>query len=141
MFIEDYCCGRLEFLQSSPVWARQLNVETRAPMIHNETSLWVLGLKTERPNLVIDTLPGGVSEVWGGLVYPVQQVPTDVVAFRSREAHMTLVYASSAYGDETRDYTLHIEDERNGVRRIVARFDTDRRGSSFGSAVVGYATR
>jgi hypothetical protein len=51
-------------------WCRQFNTEREGTHAVNQGGdLWILGLKTERGGTLIDTRPGGRTEVIGGLSY------------------------------------------------------------------------
>jgi hypothetical protein len=121
LFIEDLCCSNLQLNNSGGVWARQLNIERNGTMIRNQGSrLWILGIKTERPSTVIETTNGGQTELLGGLLYPVQQVPADRPAFISDNADHSLIYAVSAYNQANRNYGVQIEEiDDQGTNRIM----------------------
>ncbi len=112
LFLEDFCCGALEFGAEQPVWARQLDVEKPlSPMVLNAgAQLWILGLKTEGPFTIITATGDGSTELLGGLLYPVDTVPTDTAAFFVDGATASFVYAVSAYVDDTRNYTQHVSE-------------------------------
>jgi hypothetical protein len=122
LFLEDVLGSRWLFDHPQNIWARQLNAEgwdsypgnERIPKIRNNgANLWILGLKTEVPSIVIETVGGGKTEVLGGLLYPVQPVPTDVPAFISIDSQISLTYAVSAYASD-RNYTWQVKETRSG---------------------------
>ncbi len=119
LFLEDVCCGALALGDEQEVWARQLNLENPAsPMIENAgAQLWVLGIKTERPFTIIESTKGAATELLGGLLYPVQPVPADTPAFINDGAATSLVYAVSAYLDESRNYQVQVLDPRGELTR------------------------
>ena len=121
------------FTPGQQVWARQLNVEQRGTKIVNEgAQLWVLGLKTEQPSTVLDSSAGAYTEILGGLLYPVQPVPTSTPAFRAVDASLAVTVATTAY-EEARNYDLLIEATGGGASRKLMSADMTRRG--FGSMI------
>lgn len=73
LFLENIVC-EWTFGKEQTVWARQLNAEKQGVHLTNAGgTLWVLGLKTERGGVLIDTLAGGKTEVLGGLSYTTNQ--------------------------------------------------------------------
>ena len=69
LFIEDVVGGPWTF-NNQKVWARQLNPENiGTKIVNNQGTLWVLGLKTERHGIVVDTKGGGKTEIAGGFIY------------------------------------------------------------------------
>jgi hypothetical protein len=114
LFLEDVCCGALALGDEQEVWARQLNLENPAsPMVENAgAQLWVLGIKTEAPFTIIESTRGGATELVGGLLYPVEAVPADTPAFVNNGATTSLVYAVSAYVDESHNYQVQVLDPK-----------------------------
>jgi hypothetical protein len=125
LFIEDVG-GPLWDILGQQVWARQLNPENPngTDIINNGGKLWILGLKTERPQTILQTINGGTSELLGGLIYPVEAVPSNVPAFISGDSRTSLIYAMSAYNTA---YVNQIQETRSGVTRYAPT------GSSFRS--------
>ena len=77
VFLEGVVGGPFTF-RGQRVWARQLNVENTATNVVNDGGdLWVLGLKTERRNTVIETINGGRTEVLGAMLYSTTPSATD----------------------------------------------------------------
>lgn len=128
LFLENVCCGRLEFDQQN-VWARQLNVEIRGgPMItNNGGSLWVLGLKTERDSTVIESTAGAKTEVLGGLLYPATKVAAEQPAFINEDSHQSLIYATTAYNAGTSYTVQSLTTVRGSTKRLLTA-DLPRRG-------------
>jgi hypothetical protein len=133
LFLENVVGSPWSF-QEQQVWARQFNVEgDHQPLVLNQGSrLWVLGLKTELPTTIIETVDGGSTEVVGGLIYPVHPVPADVPAFVSDDGAYSLSYAVSAYST-SRNYTLQVEDTHKGATHRLESSDLLERG--YGSVV------
>jgi hypothetical protein len=137
LFLEDFCCSTLQLDHTQGVWARQLNTEhpNQVKLENAGTELWVLGIKTERPTVVIQTTEGGRTELLGGLLYPVQEVPPDLPAFVSIDAHHSLIYAVSAY-EPTRNYTIQIQETQDGQTRQLLTEEVPSR--DLGSAIPLY---
>lgn len=138
LFGENVMIGTWRFEPGQKVWLRQLNTEfTKATrVVNNGAQLWVLGLKTEDPYTVIETKGGGKTEVLGGLLYPGNggdPVPTTDVAFVNNESQVSLVYVT-AVDTGGQDYTIHVQETRNGVTKTLRKSDVSSRGS--GSAVM-----
>jgi hypothetical protein len=100
LYLEDAIPGQCEFIEGQRVWARQYNIEHSDWNIRNYgADLWILGLKTERRGLVIETKHCGNTELLGGLLYtntgtPPEQPP----GFLCIESNMSLIYGTSVYG-------------------------------------------
>lgn len=71
LFIENSNGRETRFNNSSQrIWARQLNAEgdLSTKIQNNGATLWMLGLKTENPGLLLETKSGGKTEVIGALI-------------------------------------------------------------------------
>jgi hypothetical protein len=69
LFLEDVSSLQPWKIRGQSVWARQWDVEVEGPKIVNEGgTLWIFGLKTEKPGTVISTLAQGRTELLGALV-------------------------------------------------------------------------
>ena len=67
LFIEDMVGGTFHFTDQN-VWARQFNPEPQATKAINDGgTLWVLGMKWERPGSALVNRAGGRAEILGGL--------------------------------------------------------------------------
>jgi hypothetical protein len=122
LFLEDYCCGTLQF-NSQKVWARHLNTEGGGTRIVNKGSvLWILGIKTEGQNTVVSTQDSGSTELLGGMLYPVGGVGEDTPAFENIESSHSLVYSQTAYG-ENLAYSTHVRETIGGETRLLGRSD------------------
>lgn len=114
-FFEDVEMGNFVMVPGQHVWGRQVNMEAFGPNILNVGgTLWLLGLKTEAPGTVINTLAGGYTELLGGLVYPAQVVPSDNAAFRSADSQVSYIYSEPVYCDGC-GYAHQIQEIRDGV--------------------------
>jgi Pectate lyase superfamily protein len=117
LFLEDFCCSNMQLDNTQGVWARQLNPErsNKTKVENAGTNLWILGIKTENPTVVIETTESGRTELLGGLLYPVDEVPADLPAFVSIDAKHSLIYAVSAHGSATRNHVIQVEETTGGV--------------------------
>ncbi|MBW4575414.1 MAG: glycoside hydrolase family 55 protein [Aphanothece sp. CMT-3BRIN-NPC111] len=119
LFIEDVT-GAPWIFNNQQVWARQINAEIVGTKIFNNGStLWILGLKTEEVGTAIETRAGGKTEVLGGLLYPIDQVPTYQPAFLNDESSLSVSIGESAYGLNSRYATL-IQENRGGVAQVFS---------------------
>lgn len=120
LFIEDVAGGDWIFNRQN-VWARQLNPENVGTKItNNGGSLWILGLKTEKTGTVIKTAKSGKTEVLGGLLYPVQPIPSDQPAFINDESSLSVSIAGSSYSSREA-YDILIQEKREGATRNLYR--------------------
>ncbi len=118
LFIEDACLARWQF-NNQTVFARQINPEssTNTDIIANNSTLWIMGVKTEYGQTTIEAT-GGKVEVLGGLLYPASHiVPTDRPAFVFNEADASATFAVSG----ANVYTTLIRQTRNGVSADIVR--------------------
>jgi hypothetical protein len=84
LFINDMSVGIIR-LHGGNTWSRQLNPEGDkfGPKIVNEGgTFWLLGLKTEGDQLLVDTRRGGRTEIVGGFIYANKNRDEDKVMFR-----------------------------------------------------------
>jgi hypothetical protein len=118
LFLEDVGTGQIAFHAGQSVWARQLDDEYTGTKITNAGNLWVLGLKTEKSGVVINTTNGGQTELLGNLIYPSQLMPTDATAFVSTGARTSYIYAESVYCAGC-GYSVQVMQTTNGnIQRI-----------------------
>ncbi len=133
LFVEDTASnGPWRFNAPQDVWARQFNPEghfinpTQPLLSKTGGRLWVLGLKTEGENTVLEQR-GGAVEVLGGLLYPSKPVPAqDRPAFLCRDAacRFGFVDAGERVNGQLEGYTLLVRDEHQGTVSDVLRFGT-----------------
>jgi hypothetical protein len=98
LFIEDLCSGPWVFDHPQKIWARHLNIECDAfDLKNNGATLWILGWKTERGGVQIETTKGGYTELLGGLVYPAGAVPQDRPMFVNHESNVALVVRLASF--------------------------------------------
>lgn len=116
VFLENVCCGRIAIAGPDPVIARQLDTEGGGVRIDNRGSpLYVLGLKTERINTVLDNRNGGRAEIFGGLLYMVQpNNNASIPAFRNADSWLAASFAEEVLRPDAR-YRVYVAD---GARSI-----------------------
>ena len=93
LYLDDVQVGAFTVQPGQHVWARQLNDEVAQTKITNDGgSLWILGLKTEQPDTVINTTAGGTTELLGALIYPATTTnhPTSDSARRTRMSRISM---------------------------------------------------
>ncbi|MCH6256190.1 glycoside hydrolase family 55 protein [Puniceicoccaceae bacterium K14] len=135
LFLEDICIDDIHFSNPQNVWARQFNTEyskTGFKCINNGGNLWILGLKTEQPDTIVKTTNNGSTEILGGLIYPVNPVDTGTPAFISDESRLSVIYSTTAY-DLNADYTIHVEEIRDGKTHLLSKPNVEARG--YGSRI------
>lgn len=119
LFLEDVQIQSFTVQPGQQVWARQLNDEVAQTKITNDGgTLWILGLKTEQPATVIETMAGGRTELLGALIYPSTGTPASNVAFRSIDSNVSYIYDQLVYCTGC-GYTIQVQETRSGVTRQI----------------------
>ncbi|WP_420596066.1 NPCBM/NEW2 domain-containing protein [Deinococcus sp.] len=109
-----------QFNSPQDVWARQFNPEnhnsttTGTLITKNGGKMWIMGLKTEDPRVVMNT-NGGELELLGGLIYPVSPVPSNMAAFVSLNTKLKLTYTTLQYNNP--EYQVQVQDGNDAFRR------------------------
>jgi hypothetical protein len=100
-------------------WARQFNNERLGTHITNSgTTLWILGLKTERGGTLIQTNAGASTELIGGLSYTTNKGKLAPM-FVSTDAQVSYMIGEVCY---TRDpYTRLVEERRGSETKTLSR--------------------
>ena len=129
LFLENICCGKLQFAGPRPVYARQLDTEGGGTRIRNQGApLWILGLKTEGVMTVVDNQAGARTDVFGGLLYMVRPSDPAVPAFRNEGSWLAATFAEEVLlrGRSYRTYVRQGEGElavtefpERGLGRVV----------------------
>lgn len=144
-FIDDVCGGPWRF--SNPqqhIWARQLNPENNdVPKITNDgATLWILGLKTEKANICVDTLNGGRTEVLGAHIYA-QGGPKTTPMLRIQDASASFACVRETNWSAAKQYTDYVSETFNGVTRVLRKTEAPRGGAGTGRVLplyVGYGS-
>ncbi|WP_232056039.1 glycosyl hydrolase family 28-related protein [Tuwongella immobilis] len=143
MYLENVV-GDWIFGKGQRVWARQFNAEREGVHMTNAGgSLWILGLKTERGGVLIDTLQGGQTEVIGGLSYTTTNGKLGPM-FRVTDGRLSVTLGEVCYTGDP--YRVLIESIRNGEIYRIPRGEPGLRpgflhGSALPLVVVGPAER
>ncbi len=140
LFIEDASGTDWVFGEGQNVWIRQINPESSAsPSILNDgATVWIQGLKTEDPSVVIETRNGGKTELLGGFIYPTDNVPDDMPIFILDESEGSFSYVTNAFFGGQDDHRLHVVEIFGGERRELLRSDVVTRGG--GTKVALYSS-
>jgi endonuclease V-like protein UPF0215 family len=131
LFIEDVEGFKWQFDAPQHIWAKQFDVEGNvvgSKIVNNGALLWILGLKTEAPQTVIDSENGGSTEVLGALLYPVHSVATEVPAFIVKNSTVSISYAVSANKPET-NYQVHFQIMKDAATTNIKASDLTNRGN------------
>ncbi len=135
LFIEDVVGGPWEF-KGQKVWARQINPENSGTHISNNAgNLWILGLKTEREGILVETKTGAKTEILGGFVYSTSK-PKTTPMFVNENSDISLTIGECNFNG---NFYLNLVDEiRNGVKTSLNRGTTPMRCN--GSTIPLYAS-
>jgi hypothetical protein len=131
LFVEDVAARVWQILFPQSVFARQINPEGNTTKITNQAgSLWILGLKTEGTGINIETGRGGSTEVLGGLIYPVWQVPAGTANFVVNDSRASFIYAVSSYKPAAAgtNFTIQVEETQRGVTKSLLSTSLPARG-------------
>lgn len=110
LFGEDIAGADWHFDHPQSVWVRQWNPESHAtgPCIHSKgASIWALGFKTEYESQKLLAEADASTEILGGFIYPIGEIPADRPIFENRNSRMSLVYGASIYHA---NHKVHIRD-------------------------------
>ena len=108
LFLEDVCCGDMEFSGRAPVYASQLDTEGAGVRIRvNGSPVSILGLKTEGIATVLSASNNAHADIIGGLLYMVQPSPAPPPAFTLDQASLAATYAEEVLQPGAR-YTIHL---------------------------------
>jgi hypothetical protein len=127
VYLEDVCgCPWGGFVLRGPqkVWARQFNVEMfvkkdlPATVDVAESTLWVLGLKTEQGNRLVASRNGAKVEILGGLIYTVSP-HEGRPAFLNEESSLVLSLMEQCFIGKPMDPA--IRETREGITREIKR--------------------
>ncbi|PMB42096.1 hypothetical protein CEN47_01705 [Fischerella thermalis CCMEE 5319] len=123
LFIDDATMQKLRFLNPAQnIWARQLNPEgsSETNVVNNGAKLWILGLKTEKGKIKIDTTNKGFTEVLGGLIYAAGRQDPKEPLFRIVNASAAFVGVADTYFDQD-TYQIWVEETRGSKTQKLTR--------------------
>ncbi|BAZ11080.1 hypothetical protein NIES4071_29050 [Calothrix sp. NIES-4071] len=137
LYIEDVVGGPWTF-NNQKVWARQLNPENvGTKIVNNQGTLWVLGLKTERHGIVVDTKGGGKTEIAGGFIYSTA-APKTTPMFAIDNSSLSLTISECNFNRNP--FNILISEKQGSNTRIIERGSSPSSGCN-GSLIplfVGY---
>jgi Pectate lyase superfamily protein len=114
LFVEDIAGNSWQINQQS-AWMRQVNPEAPrgfTKLINDGGRLWILGLKTEKDDNVIETKNNAATEVLGGLLYPAGTVDSGKIAFINTNSALSVSIAASTYAAGNQ-YANWVQETRN----------------------------
>ena len=124
LFIDDVVFANPVVFRNQNVWARQLNQETNtqqtsddAKIINDGGSLWVLGLKTERPGTIVKTINGGKTEILGAFLYSTGGEKIDPAFINNQSAICLVGLAERSFQDNP--IQTWVRETRNGETRTL----------------------
>ena len=121
LFVEDVVGGPWRFARQK-IWARQLNPENSGTHISNDGgTLWILGLKTERGGILVETKAGAKTEVAGGLIYSTS-TPKTTPMFTNDKSAVSLTIGECNFNSNF--YNNLVSEIRNGVIKTLDRGNT-----------------
>jgi hypothetical protein len=129
VFGENIAAGYIYLAGGAGVWLRQVDTEGHGVrMPNNGSPLWILGIKTEQTNTLIQNMNGGEAEVVGGLIYRVFGTEPQMPLFVNVDARLEASYAEEAFRPDA-FYAVHLESYMRGGHRIVRAEELPKRGS------------
>ncbi|MCC5840040.1 MAG: hypothetical protein JJT96_07945 [Opitutales bacterium] len=143
LFVEDVAIGGWQFLHPAQrAWFRQLNVETATVtnILNAGARVWILGLKTERDGIKIETTDGGFTEVLGAHIFDTGQPPPEMPLFRVENASATFAGVATSTFNST-NYQILVEEVRGGESRIQNIAPLPNRTSANGKVVGLFSAR
>jgi hypothetical protein len=130
-FLEDASSNIFVTNPRHRIWARQVNPEDGA-RINNENhggTLWILGLKTERNRMMIQTTRGGKTEVLGAWVYQTLNVTPTEPLFEVIDAQASFAGILQYHWQGRHTYPVLIKATRNGRSVEITPDDNEGRKS------------
>jgi Pectate lyase superfamily protein len=122
LYIEDVVGAPWTFNQQK-VWARQINPENNnaTHITNNGGILWILGLKTERGGVLVDTQAGAKTEITGGFVYSTSERKTTPM-FTNDNSAVSLTVAECNFNGNF--FSTLVSETRNDVTKTLNRGDS-----------------
>ncbi len=139
LFIEDVVTDRVDLQNPRQrVWARQLNTENGSAtnVINAGATLWVLGYKTERGQVKIETRVGGFTELLGAHIYSTDGAKTTpLFTIDDASASFACVAESNFSGT---NYTEWVREKRGSTTNTLQDSGVPFRTSANGRAMTLY---
>lgn len=122
VFLDNVCCGGMRLAGKERISAEQFDTEGSGVRILNAGApLSVLGIKTERPNIVLQQGAGGHTEISGGLLYMVLPNPSpDTPAFSIIDSSLIASFAEEAFAPD-RTFSFYAVSSQAGKKKIFPR--------------------
>lgn len=127
LFLEDLAIGRVEGYKKN-IYAKQLNIEVNNidyPMVLNDGGcFYVLGYKTERRGVCIQTINGGKTEWYGGLVYPTAVIDDDLPIIINDNSYVNASFCTNSYESDYESgkyYKTIVKEIKSGVTKKLTR--------------------
>ena len=136
-FAEDCAAGPWIFNNPRQrIWVRQLNVESADTpnVVNNGATLWVLGMKTERNDVKLDTLAGGFTELLGFHNYSTGSAKTTPL-LRVTESSASFAGVGESNFEGTQ-YGECVRETRGGITQSLLRGETPARTAANGNVIV-----
>ncbi len=139
---EDVVGGPWRISGDQRAWFRQLNPENPGDKVVNDGGdVWVLGLKTEKPGTIVRTTSAGRTEVLGGLIYPVSDLPLEQPMFVCDKSSLSVVVGESAYGLNAFHRIIAEVTRGTALRRLFFNEVSRRTGNGWGAALCVFTER
>jgi len=129
VFGENIAAGYVYLAGRAGVWLRQLDTEGHGVRIPNNGSpLWILGVKTEQTNTLVQNMNGGEVEVVGGLIYRGYGIDPQMPLFLNVSARLVASYAEEAFRPDA-FYAVHLDSYMRDGHRVVHAEQLPKRGN------------
>ncbi len=121
LFIEDVVTDKVDLQNPRQrVWARQLNTENggHTNVINAGATLWILGYKTERGQVKIETRSGGFTELLGAHIFSTTEAKTTpLFTIDDASASFAAVGESNFEGTQ---YSQWVSEKRGATTNVLA---------------------
>ncbi len=121
-FLDDLSAYPFVFSNKAQnIWARQINPEgeDQAKVQNQGAKLWILGLKTERGNIIVDTSAGGATELLGAHIFNTTNL-NGFPMFRVTDSHLTVAGVGETVFNGNYYQTI-VQDTTSGATQTLAR--------------------
>jgi len=125
------------------VFARQLNPEQNSThIITDNGKVWILGIKSEEPGIVVHARNNAVLNLYGGTILPSFQVGMEpIIKIENSQAFVSCAeHVSKDKYDQLAYYYNIIEDVRGENSKMLNLESTYKRNSNYASVITYYMT-